>query len=144
MSYLWKYDISIRLAQVEQVRFQTPRRRWVKRTHYMIHWWRTHGGSDLVHIRRDIIRSINSSGAYLSIMVRFSRCMTRDPEDLCHFSHSHPKSWVSLNKWRKSQSYVQIQFFSSEKIFSFTINKEKNERKIQVSHASLITWLFLI
>ena len=86
-------------------------------------------GSDLVHDRRDIMRSIYSSGAYLSIMVRFSRCMTRDPEDLCHFSHSHPKSWVSLNKWRKSQSYVQIQFFSSEKIFSFTINKEKNSRK---------------
>ena len=32
-----KYDISIRLAQVEQVRFQTAGRRWVDTTHYMIH-----------------------------------------------------------------------------------------------------------
>ena len=90
-------------------------------------------GSDLVHDRRDIIRSINSSGAYLSIMVRFSRCMIRDPEDLCHFSHSHPKSWVSLNKWRKSQYYIDYRcsksVFQFREIFSFTINKEKNSRK---------------
>ena len=39
-----KYDISIWLAQVEQVRFQTAGRRLVERTHYMIHWWRTHSG----------------------------------------------------------------------------------------------------
>ena len=32
-----KCDISIRLAQVEQVRFQTAGRRWVDTTHYMIH-----------------------------------------------------------------------------------------------------------
>ena len=32
-----KCDISIRLAQVEQVRFETAGRRWVERTHYMIH-----------------------------------------------------------------------------------------------------------
>ena len=32
-----KYDISIWLAQVEQVRFQTAGRRVVERTHYMIH-----------------------------------------------------------------------------------------------------------
>ena len=38
-----KYDISIRFAQVEQVRFQTVGRRWVERTHYMIRCWRTHG-----------------------------------------------------------------------------------------------------
>ena len=88
--------------------------------------------NDLVHDRRDIIRSINSSGAYLSIMVRFSRCMTRDPEDLCHFSHSHPKSWVSLNKWRQSQSYIDYRGSNSvfpvqRKYFTkFIINKEKN------------------
>ena len=77
-------------------------------------------GSDLVHDRRDIIRSINSSGVYLSIMVRFFRCMARDPEDLCHFSPSHPKSWVSLNKWRKSQS--SIDYRCSNSVFQFREN----------------------
>ena len=79
-------------------------------------------GSDLVHIRRDIIRSINSSGAYLSIMVRFFRCMIRDPTRRIYvifLLHIRNLESVLTNDGKVSPISiidVQIQFFSSEKI----------------------------
>ena len=45
--------------------------------------------SDPVHGQRDILRCKNTSGAYLSIMVRFTRCITCDLEDFCQFFLIH-------------------------------------------------------
>ena len=129
-----KYDISIRLAQVEQVRFQTAGRRWVDTTHYMIHWWRTHGGE---------WPSSRSAGYYK--IHKLIRCLFIHYGSIFQMHGPWPGGFMSffLLHIRNLESVltndgkvspisiieVQIQFFSSEKIFSFTINKEKNSRK---------------
>ena len=135
----------MKIRHFYSVRFQTAGSRLVERTHYMIHWWRTHGGE---------WPSSRSAGYYK--IHKLIRCLfihygsifqMHDPwpypEDLCHFSPSHPKSWVSLNKWRKSQSYIDYR--CSNSVFQLRENndyhndyhlrliKRKNRQKIAKS-----------
>ena len=94
--------------------------------------------SDPVHGQRDILRCKNTSGAYLSIMVRFTRCMTCDLEDFCQFFLIHIRNLESVFSTHDGKYQSDIDYREVLKLKSSS--SAKSLRFIQRRNRQVMTY----